>query len=118
MISFLKTCLKDFFSALFFAFSVHHTFLISKMLCKLEETFLKAVNFTEIEGNKMTSIFDYNSLTDASFNIFLTAIPEKKLPILPSFGKRNFKNTSKCEILICEILSKYHRMICKSVPYR
>ena len=88
------------------------------MLFILEETFLKAVQFTRIEGNKITSIFDYFSLTDASFNIFLTAVPEKKLPILPAFGKRNFKNTSKSEILICQLLSKYHRMICKAVPYR
>lgn len=73
---------------------------------------------TKISGNKSTSIFDFYNLTEASFQMFLTSIPEQTLPILTSMGKRNFKNSSKCEIVMAQMLSSYHRKMCKSVPFR
>ena len=88
------------------------------MLKSLEETFSKTANLTKIPGHKTVSVFNFYSLTDASFNLFLTAIPSNTLPILPPYGQKDFKNTSKSEILMCQILSKMHRENCLSQPYR
>ena len=88
------------------------------MLEIMEKTFSKAVTLTEIIGNTKTSLFEFYNLTEASFQIFLTSVPPNKLPILAPKGKRDYKNTSKCEIIMAKVLSLYHRKHCGGIPFR
>lgn len=88
------------------------------MLALMNITFISCSKLTKLQVNSKTSLYSYYNLTEASFEIFLSAIPKDSLPVIAPVGKKDFRNTSKCELIVCQMLSVYHRKYCKVVPFR
>ena len=106
------------FSGVFIGLCLYQAYVISNMLQLLQNTFNKLAQKCDTKNCSTADIFSYYNLTDASFDIFLSSIPKKTLPIICPLGSHSYKNSSKAEIIFCKLLSRHHRKYCQSTPFR
>lgn len=104
--------------SIFIGLCLNQLHLNSLMLDLLNTTFTNICNKTHLICDKFVNLYNYYSLTNASYDIFLSTIPAQKLSIMCPNGRRSFKNSSRIEIIMCQILSNFHRKRCNSKPVR